>query len=295
MEMRWAVLLWLAGCNQVFGLDPVHLDPNSADDQDGDEALDAIDNCPAVANPDQLDGDGDGLGDACDNCPLVQNAGQQNGDSDTIGDACDPHPQVAGDCAILIDRFVDPARFASGWRVLADPGDTPDVQPMIGKVVLTPHPPYDLGIAAQGLVGNHDVIVVGSMSSGGLAVAAVNLTALDSYYATGIDATGSVPGATGVARKPATAPTMTFAPFVGEPNDTSFELRTGVVDVANITITGRQTYGGDAIASINFSPLGYSLGPASAGVIARKGPVDIHAVVIYEPRPNADCPATIWR
>ena len=35
-------------------------------DTDGDGAPDSADNCPAVANSDQLDSDSDGQGDACD-------------------------------------------------------------------------------------------------------------------------------------------------------------------------------------------------------------------------------------
>jgi MYXO-CTERM domain-containing protein len=58
-------------------------------DSDMDGVPDATDNCPMIANADQADADGDGLGDACDNCPNASNQDQADSDADGVGDACD--------------------------------------------------------------------------------------------------------------------------------------------------------------------------------------------------------------
>jgi hypothetical protein len=75
--------------------------------RDGDIVLDGLDNCPAVANDDQIDSNTDGVGDACeagtpgdldedgvlnadDNCPNDSNPLQEDFDLDDLGDACDP-------------------------------------------------------------------------------------------------------------------------------------------------------------------------------------------------------------
>jgi hypothetical protein len=60
-----------------------------ADDFDEDGMEDDFDNCPWVANPDQMDIDSDGWGDACDTCRTSWNPNQFDHDADGLGDSCD--------------------------------------------------------------------------------------------------------------------------------------------------------------------------------------------------------------
>lgn len=59
-------------------------------DFDGDGISDCSDNCPEVANTDQLDSDGDGIGDVCDPCPFGDDSLDSDGDG--VPDGCDICP-----------------------------------------------------------------------------------------------------------------------------------------------------------------------------------------------------------
>ena len=104
---------------RLFGTDPSDA-ASHGPDADGDGILDDVDDCPAAADPAQLDGDGDGFGDACDpdpadpansvvdrdgdgvldpwdSCPDLGNPGQEDQDFDRFGDPCDNCPLAFND------------------------------------------------------------------------------------------------------------------------------------------------------------------------------------------------------
>lgn len=88
-------------CPKLAGV----LDPSTlgcAGDEDLDRITDAFDNCPGMANPNQLDTDADGMGNECDvdmdgdgllntldNAPLDYNPDQIDRDRDGLGDVAD--------------------------------------------------------------------------------------------------------------------------------------------------------------------------------------------------------------
>lgn len=82
-----------SGTPPIVDMGACEYDP--AGDHDGDGIPNAADNCPLVANPDQVDRDGDGAGDACDNCLSVANLDQKDADQDGVGNACDNCPNTA--------------------------------------------------------------------------------------------------------------------------------------------------------------------------------------------------------
>ncbi|OUS24818.1 hypothetical protein A9Q98_13050 [Thalassotalea sp. 42_200_T64] len=89
-------------------------------DSDEDGVADSADNCPLMANSDQLDQDDDGLGNICDldldgdsidnnidNCPDFSNIDQSDLDDDLIGDPCDDDidgdtiPDAVDNCSLI--------------------------------------------------------------------------------------------------------------------------------------------------------------------------------------------------
>jgi uncharacterized delta-60 repeat protein len=81
----------LNGTDHDFGLARYLIGSDAGGDSDGDGIDDDLDNCPDVANPDQVDSDGDGMGDACD--PDDDNDGiPDTRDPDTVADVVNTIP-----------------------------------------------------------------------------------------------------------------------------------------------------------------------------------------------------------
>ena len=121
-------VLALTACGSSDSKSPDVPDVPDVPDMDGDTIADSADNCPEVANTNQLDTDDDGAGDACDttpngdtdldtidnladNCPVTANTDQSDTDSDNAGDACDA--DIDGD---TLANAVDPDPLNSESR-----------------------------------------------------------------------------------------------------------------------------------------------------------------------------------
>ncbi len=100
-------------------------------DVDKDGVVDADDNCPTVANPDQGNTDPDPIGDSCDNCPQKDNADQEDEDKDGKGDVCDP--------AICSDAELDLKETCDDGNTLKNDGcEACQTTPMVpGKIVIS--------------------------------------------------------------------------------------------------------------------------------------------------------------
>src|SRR5687767_12740906 len=96
----WLVVVALAGCNQVFGLEPAipfdaAPDADLRPDLDDDNIADVEDLCIASPADEAFDYDGDGKLDGTDPCPY--GADPTDDDSDGLPNECDAWPRLAGD------------------------------------------------------------------------------------------------------------------------------------------------------------------------------------------------------
>ncbi|MBV8760912.1 MAG: thrombospondin type 3 repeat-containing protein [Deltaproteobacteria bacterium] len=171
-----AVLVVLAGCNSLLGIEDVSVEKTVATDTDGDGIPDSIDNCPLVPNPDQADSDGDGIGnacdacgtgidadhdgtddgcdpclkgpqvdedgdgiyDACDDCPGIPDPAQSDSDGDTIGDACDLVDGGLPQRRIVFDAFAPPiGPWVNVWDVANGAVTPPAAQLPMARMTLT--------------------------------------------------------------------------------------------------------------------------------------------------------------
>ena len=108
-----ALVTVLSGCDLVYGL-------RGRTDDAGDSAIDAR-VFPTMGNVDPgtcwstvimpLDEDSDGHADDCDNCPVLANPDQLDSDRDGVGDLCDPNPAYA------VDQIVFFANMRSGSSI----------------------------------------------------------------------------------------------------------------------------------------------------------------------------------
>jgi len=86
--------IYIDNCPEIANEDQLDSDNDNVGDAcdldvDGDGVPQDLDNCPYDLNPEQLDIDTDQIGDACDNCLLIPNENQIDVDNDQIGNLCD--------------------------------------------------------------------------------------------------------------------------------------------------------------------------------------------------------------
>jgi hypothetical protein len=113
-------------------------------DGDLDGICDEVDNCPAIANPDQADVDSNGTGDLCevetctdgdldgicdevDNCPAVANPDQADADSNGTGDLCEVEACADSDLDGVCDEVDNCPAIANPDQADADSNGTGDL------------------------------------------------------------------------------------------------------------------------------------------------------------------------
>jgi hypothetical protein len=300
-----AGLVLTTACNQLYDIEPTKLD--MAVDTDGDRLFDAEDNCPTVANRDQVDFDGDEVGDACDNCPLYANTLQLNdgepvAERDEVGDDCDPNPTAGIDCLVLIDRFADAASLTTNWELLGAGSDPPPTLEHAGDhIVFTPkgtNRPAFMLARHEGarLVGRFSVNAIGAWQPIGTyaeAMTAADVTDATRYLSCGLQRNSADSFATYVRFQITSTMSQISAGVVSGPSVRSeLTVRLGVDrGVQDVARCGVKWGVADGVAS-TANPM-TALPAGGAGILALNDAVQIRAVALYETR--AACPAPIVR
>ncbi len=129
--------------------DRFHLNPEESEDLDGDgignnldtdddgDGVNDADELEAGTDPNHRDSDKDGNDDGDDNCPLVANVDQVDSDEDGLGNLCDDPPDLSG--YYLLDMSVTDAVAEAGtaeWSEIAAQDCEQDVGLVTAEVAL---------------------------------------------------------------------------------------------------------------------------------------------------------------
>lgn len=296
-------LLSLGACNQVFDIGETDVAEQSDTDSDG--LIDLEDNCPSVANDDQLDFDTDGVGDVCDNCPLYANTGQENvGEGtgrDEIGDDCDPNPTRVGDCLVLLDQFRDPGQLAANWELVYPSGEpAPTLTHAGDHVVFQPNAVNKSSfmlarVDGVRLTGRFSVGLVGDWdppSDFAEAMAAANVESTDRHLVCGVQKISPTNAAAYLRFQDSSVSSTVQAGYVsGPPVRSDLSIRLVVeydpLDTARCSLKWGVA---DGVTASTLQPLP----EGGAGVMAKNEPFSIRAIALYQTL-GTTCPTTILR
>lgn len=278
-----SVLLLVAACNQVYGLDSTkQRDAGVLADRDGDGVGDAEDNCLDRANANQRDTDGDLRGDVCDECPLLRRT-SGDADGDGVGDACDPQPTLARECLTVLETFSDASTFTANWTVAkTQPISTVAIED--GKAVVKPNMDgATVTLTEMSTVGQHgSVLILGRVLGRDPAVAAFAGMTGGNFYGCRLQATSITTDVFGQSIEPVTP--LIPQPTIGD----RFTIRLDTVRDMPITVLCRVDLG----TSVAARAQGSQVGTGPSGILVASEAAEIDAVAFVGSRDASGLPCS---